>query len=332
MPRQDILYFHAQPCDQIVGKHCFIFVFLKKVLYKPIVKTINADEILKFQRDSAHWWDESGAFAPLHRVNPVRMEFMVGVMEKYGFDHPEQSDPLSPQDGERAGVRGQSVRSEAPAWTHLDVGCGGGLVAEPFARLGARVTGLDADAQAINVARTHAVGVGLDIDYHAQSIEEFRKDCHPGNREAVIRDLPQVRELQKVPARASRVRDDRSCLFDTITALEIIEHVDAPDLFLDELTACVRPGGVVFISTLNRTMKSFALGVIAAEYILGWVPRGTHDWRKFIKPSDLTSRMRARGCDVIAASGIVYRPVTRDFALVPHDLDVNYIMAFQKIV
>lgn len=309
MPRQDILYFHAQPCDQIVGKDCFILVFLKKVLYRPMVKTINADEILKFQRDSAHWWDESGAFAPLHRINPVRMEFMVGVLKKYKICHSGESrDPVT-------------------SWAHLDVGCGGGLVAEPFVRLGARVTGLDADAQAINVARTHAAGVGLDINYHAQSIEEFRKDCNPGpvSEHGVNcgRDPDGTR---------SRPASEQHSLFDTVTALEIIEHVDAPDLFLDELTACMRPGGIVFISTLNRTMKSFALGVIAAEYILGWVPRGTHDWRKFIKPSDLTARMRARGCDVIAATGIVYRPVSRDFALAPYDLDVNYIMAFQKIV
>ncbi len=218
------------------------------------------------------WWDTEGPFAPLHVLNPVRMAFMVDVLK------------------------------EVPVfknWTHLDVGCGGGLVSEPFARLGAHVTGLDADDQAISVARVHAQGAELDITYHAQSIEVFRK----GHKQE---------------------------LFDTVSALEIIEHVDAPDVFLDELTACVRPGGIVFLSTLNRTIKSFALGVIAAEYILGWVPRGTHDWRKFMRPSDLTARMRARGCDVVAASGIMYRPVAREFALAPHDLDVNYIMAFQR--
>ena len=143
--------------------------------------TINPKEIEQFQKDSATWWDDSGPFAPLHRVNPVRMEFMVGVMEKQEMCHP----------------RGGGDPDQL--WAHLDVGCGGGLVAEPFARLGARVTAVDADPQAIDVARSHAAGMRLDIDYRAQSVEEFRKNCHPGNREAVIGDFHHVREQRKGP-------------------------------------------------------------------------------------------------------------------------------------
>ncbi len=247
----------------------------------PRQNTVNQSEIHHFQNDSKSWWDETGPFAPLHALNPIRMRFMVDVLSK---------------NLEVTSKNGSNLLENIKS---LDVGCGGGLVCEPFARLGATVTGIDADAQAIDAARAHADLMELSVTYIPTSIEEFR----------------------------SRNKDLK---FDVITALEIIEHVDAPEIFLAETAQLLKPGGVLFISTLNRTLKSFALGIVAAEYILGWVPKGTHHWRQFMRPSTLAMGLRPFGLSPIAASGITYRPITRDFALSPHDLDVNYIMAFKK--
>lgn len=248
--------------------------------------TANPSEIAQFARDSAAWWDTDGPFAPLHALNPLRMKFMVNVL----------TSPSAQTDGPVKMERDPWAKPEGPlSWHHLDVGCGGGLVCEPFARLGARVTGLDADAQAIRIAKSHAVTMNLDIDYHTTTIEKFKETS-----------------------------------FNTITALEIIEHVDHPNLFLTELVRCVKPGGIIFISTLNRTVKSLALGKFAAEYILRWVPTGTHDWRKFVKPSELTALMEQNECTPIAATGLCVRPLTQTFYLDPYDLDINYMMAFVK--
>jgi 2-polyprenyl-6-hydroxyphenyl methylase/3-demethylubiquinone-9 3-methyltransferase len=256
--------------------------------------TQNAKEIAHFQKDSHAWWDEGGPFAPLHRLNPVRMEFMVGVLEVAGMMAPRRMP------GAPSVSRGPRVKPEGPeraVWNHLDVGCGGGLVAEPVARLGAQVTGVDADAQAIAVARAHARDMGLDITYVAGGIEDMKG------------------------AKAT---------FDSITALEVIEHVDAPAVFVRELVMRVRPGGIIFMSTLNRTLKSLLLGKVVAEYVLGWVPPGTHDPGKFVKPSELTAMMSKVGCAPIAATGLCYHPIRRAFYADPHDLDVNYMMAFVK--
>jgi 2-polyprenyl-6-hydroxyphenyl methylase / 3-demethylubiquinone-9 3-methyltransferase len=238
----------------------------------PAQSTINSAEIAQFTKDAAAWWDEAGPFAPLHALNPLRMKFMVDTIKTHGADTPKKS------------------------WAHLDVGCGGGLVAEPFARLGARVTGVDADSAAIRVARAHAAQMGLDINYLAGAVETLA----------------------------------RGAKFDTLTALEIIEHVDHPDTFVAQIAARVKPGGLIFMSTLNRTIKSLLLGKIAAEYILGWVPAGTHDPRKFVKPSELAGMMSQVGYTPVAATGVCYHPVKRAFYADPHDLDVNYMMAFQK--
>jgi 2-polyprenyl-6-hydroxyphenyl methylase / 3-demethylubiquinone-9 3-methyltransferase len=235
--------------------------------------TLNPAEIDQFAKDSPHWWDENGPFAPLHALNPIRMKFMVEVLEQQGV----------------AVAKGMGV---------LDVGCGGGLVAEPFARLGARVVGVDGDAGAVRVARDHAAQMGLTIDYRVGAVE----DVFP---------------------------DDKS-VFDVITALEIIEHVDNPDVFLAEVAARVRPGGIIFVSTLNRTLKSLVLGKVIAEYVVGWVPRGTHDPRKFVKPSELAAMMDDVGCVPVAATGLCYDPLRRVFYADPHDLQVNYMMAFVK--
>lgn len=242
--------------------------------------TVLDAEIRHFQQDSKHWWDEKGPFAPLHALNPIRMEFMVGV--------------LAQQD---RGFTGRLTQGAELSWRHLDIGCGGGLVAEPFARLGAQVIGLDADVQAIGAAKDHAAAMGLQIDYQVGTVEEFQNNKN---------------------------------LFDTVTALEIIEHVDQPDFFIEQIVTQVRTGGIIFISTLNRNLKSLLLGKIVAEYMVGWVPRGTHDSRKFVKPSELVAMMAANGCAPVATTGLCYHPIRKAFYADPHDVQVNYIMAFVK--
>lgn len=238
--------------------------------------TVNKNEISHFQHDSKSWWEENGPFKPLHGINPVRLSFIRTTLENAGI------------------IKLKTQDKHLKKLNVLDVGCGGGLVCEPLARLGATVTGIDADSQAIEVARDHAALSGLDITYQNTAIEHIHSS------------------------------------FDIITALEIIEHVDTPNEFLTMLVTNLAPGGVLFISTLNRTAKSWALGIIAAEYILDLVPKGTHTWRQFVRPSELTRQLSNLGCIPLAASGITHNPLTGNFALAPHDLDVNYIMAFQK--
>jgi len=182
-------------------------------------KTVRNEEILHFQKDSAHWWDEEGAFAPLHKLNPVRIQFIRDEI----FAH-FNTDTL----------KDLSV---------LDIGCGGGLVCEPLCRLGANVTGIDADSQAITVATEHANDFGLKIAYKNTTSEEI---------------APQKKK------------------YDVVCALEIVEHVENPEFFIKTCIECLKPGGLLIVSTLNRTPKSFLLGIIAAEHILGWVPKGTH--------------------------------------------------------
>ncbi len=237
-------------------------------------------EIRHFQKDSMFWHDPNGPFAPLHRINPVRMTFIRDLV----CDHKQvPKDTATPFENMQI----------------LDVGCGGGLLCEAMCRLGGDIIGFDADEQAIEIARQHAADMGLKIDYHAKTIEAFTLN-HPIKQ------------------------------FDMVTALEIIEHVSDVPFFLSELAQRVKPGGILMISTLNKTLKSFLLGKIAAEYILGLVPPGTHTWDQFVKPSALTHALETAGCTPIRVSGIVFNVKTGDFHLNPRDVDVNYIMAFEK--
>lgn len=239
-------------------------------------RTTDPDEIRHFAKDSAHWWDETGPFAPLHRLNPVRMGFIRDVLA------PDAGGSLRPLSGLKI----------------LDIGCGGGLVSEPLARMGADVTGLDADDVAIGVARDHADANGLDIRYLNDNAEDLA-GREPG-------------------------------AFDCVVALEIVEHVADIDLFIAAIARLCRPGGTVIMSTLNRTPKSFALGIVAAEYILRWVPTGTHDWKKFVKPAELAAAMRRHGLSPERGSGLIFNPLTNSFSLSKRDLDVNYLMVAHK--
>lgn len=181
--------------------------------------------------------------------------------------------------------------------TILDVGCGGGLVCEPLTRLGATVTGLDASEENIGIAKEHAEKSGLSIAYLANSVENVAQ-----NKEK----------------------------YDVVLALEIIEHVADIPLFVESCLGCLKENGVIIFSTLNRTHKSYLLGIIAAEYILRWVPRGTHQWKKFVKPSELVRLLEHNGVKTKDTSGLVYNPLTQEFSLNKHDLDVNYFLTATK--
>ena len=230
--------------------------------------TVSTKEISHFSKDAPDWWNESGKFRPLHALNPVRLDFILGEIES----HSEKP------------VKKLSI---------LDCGCGGGLVCEPLARLGATVTGIDADPVAIEVAKNHAALSGLKIDYRNTTIE----DCASSNRR-----------------------------FDVVLALEIIEHVDDVVLFLRSLSKVLKPGGILIISTLNRTSKSFIQGIVIAEDILGWVSPGTHDWNKFICPDEMRNLLTAQKMKIKTTRGIIFRPITRRWIL-GDDTDVNYILS-----
>lgn len=238
--------------------------------------SINPKEIEHFAKDSAHWWDEGGPFAPLHRMNPVRLRY---IRDRIARHHGLPEDGMTP-------FKGLNI---------LDIGCGGGLVCEPLARLGATVTGIDADANAVEVALAHAAQNSLTIDYRNSAVEDMKGET-----------------------------------FDVVLALEIVEHVNDVDSFVQNCVNLCKPQGIIIFSTLNRTAKSFALGIVAAEYILRWVPQGTHQWKKFIKPAELARAVRKAGARETNIKGLIYNPLEGDFKLSDYDIDVNYFMTVKK--
>lgn len=237
--------------------------------------SVEREEIEHFSKDAPRWWDESGPFAPLHRLNPVRLEYIKAqICSHFGRDI-------------------KDLRSLAGLQV-LDIGCGGGLVSEPMARMGAAVTGIDADNVAISVAKDHAAQSELQIDYQCTTAESLLSSSHA---------------------------------YDVVLALEIVEHVSNISDFVASCSRLVKPGGLVIFSTLNRTPKAFALGIVAAEYILRWVPRGTHSWKKFVRPSELAAAARQNGLSLADITGLIYNPLKGGFTLSKTDLDVNYLMS-----
>ena len=243
--------------------------------------TIDPADVARFAEISDKWWDESGPFAPIHRINPARLGYIKSTLARH-FDRDDKSL--------------QSLK----ALKILDIGCGGGLVCEPLARLGAIVTGIDADQNAIDVARIHAAKAGLANApvYTCNSSEEMTKKSKGQ--------------------------------FDVVLALEIVEHVADVETFVQNVTDLCKPGGVIIFSTLNKTLKSMLMAKIAAEYILRWVPAGTHDWKKFMRPSSLSNALRRAGATPFEAKGLVFNPLKNNFAMSDHDLDVNYFIAARK--
>ncbi|MGF1631663.1 MAG: bifunctional 2-polyprenyl-6-hydroxyphenol methylase/3-demethylubiquinol 3-O-methyltransferase UbiG [Kiloniellaceae bacterium] len=245
---------------------------------RPGAASIDEAEIAKFAAMAEAWWDPEGKFRPLHRFNPVRLAFIRDrLCERFGRD-PKADRPL----------KGLKL---------LDVGCGGGLLSEPLARLGAEVTGLDAAEQNIKVAALHAEEAGLAIDYRHGSVEALAEG-------------------------KSR--------YDAVLNMEVVEHVADVGSFLDASAALVRPGGLMILATLNRTPKAFLLAIVGAEYLLRWLPRGTHDWRRFQRPSELAGKLRRAGLEIEELMGVAYNPLTDGWRLAPRDLDVNYMMLAVK--
>ena len=239
--------------------------------------TVDPAEIEKFRRMADEWWDPRGKFRPLHRFNPVRLQFLKDRLCRHFRRDPKADRPLS-------GLR------------LLDIGSGGGLVAEPLTRLGAEVVGIDATARNVEVARLHAAEGGLAIDY----------------RHAAAEELAETGES-----------------FDAVLALEIVEHVASLEAFVAAAARMTRPGGLLVVATLNRTLKAFGLAIVGAEYVLGWLPKGTHDWRKFVRPSELEAAMRASALTLDENVGVSYNPLLDRWSL-GSDLDVNYLAVATK--
>jgi 2-polyprenyl-6-hydroxyphenyl methylase/3-demethylubiquinone-9 3-methyltransferase len=240
-----------------------------------VANTIDTSEIEKFSRIAAKWWDPAGPFGPLHRLNPVRMRYIRDrAVGHFGCD-PDSITPF-------AGL------------TALDIGCGGGLVAEPLARLGAEVTAVDADAAAIDAARAHGDVRGVAVDYRVGAAEDLAS---------------------------------AGACFDLVLALEIVEHVADRAAFLELVGSLVAPGGLLILSTLNRTLSSLVLGVGVAEYVLRWVEPKTHDWRKFVRPSELARDLRHSGFELVDLTGLVFNPLRAAFELKSGDVRVNYFAA-----
>jgi 2-polyprenyl-6-hydroxyphenyl methylase / 3-demethylubiquinone-9 3-methyltransferase len=236
--------------------------------------TVDPAEIGRFAAQAGGWWDPAGSFYALHRINPTRLGFIRRQLQTHFRCEPSSLRPFE----------GLSL---------LDIGCGGGLAAEPMARLGFTVTGIDAGAEAIVAARAHAEAMDLTIDYRVAAAESL---AEAGER------------------------------FDAVLALEVIEHVADPGVFFASVGALVRPGGAFIGATINRTARSFALAIVGAEYIFRWLPPGTHDWRKFLRPSEFVLGLRRNGLLATQLTGVIYDPRLGEWSLSP-DLQVNYMVA-----
>jgi 2-polyprenyl-6-hydroxyphenyl methylase/3-demethylubiquinone-9 3-methyltransferase len=239
--------------------------------------SVDAEEIERFEAVAPDWWDTKGPFRPLHKLNPARLAFLRDTIAAHSG-----RDALGPRP-----LDGLAV---------LDIGCGGGLISEPMARLGGNVTGIDPSAINIGVAAAHAEATGVTVDYRATTVEELA---------------------------------DNAARFDVVLNLEVVEHVADVQLYLNAAARVLKPGGVMICSTLNRTMKSLALAKIGAEYLLRWLPAGTHDWRKFLTPAELAGHLRRAGLSITSTAGLTYNPL-RDTWSVTDDTSVNYFMVAEK--
>jgi 2-polyprenyl-6-hydroxyphenyl methylase/3-demethylubiquinone-9 3-methyltransferase len=239
--------------------------------------TVDDDEVARFSRLSGEWWDARGPMAALHKFNPMRLAYIRDRVAGHFHRDASRLDSL-------AGLR------------ILDIGCGGGILAEPLARLGAAVVGVDPSESNIAVARRHADQSQLTIDYRSSSAEVLQ-----AGGEA----------------------------FDVVLAMEVVEHVTDLKLFIDTATALVKSGGLLFVATLNRTIKSFALAIVGAEYILRWLPRGTHQWDKFVTPNELEIVIEQSGMHIVGETGVIYNLFADRWQL-SADMDVNYMVVAEK--
>jgi 2-polyprenyl-6-hydroxyphenyl methylase/3-demethylubiquinone-9 3-methyltransferase len=241
----------------------------------PASASIDPAELARFERLGAQWWDPNGPMRPLHRMNPVRVDWIQKAILRHL--------PAAPE-GSLAGVR------------ILDIGCGAGLLSESLARLGALVTGVDPAERNIAIAQKHALDSGVEVTYRATSAEAL---AAAGEH------------------------------YDVVCAMEVVEHVVDMPAFVAMAASLVRPGGLFFASTLNRTLKSFALAIVGAEYVLRWVPKGTHQWEKFVTPTELAAALEGGGLTQIERTGVAYTPVVDSWRLTRH-LDINYMVCAQR--
>ena len=240
--------------------------------------TIDPAEVAKFEAMAAEWWNPNGKFKPLHQMNPCRLGYITAqIAAEFGRDLRE--------DRPFAGLR------------LLDIGCGGGLLSEPMARLGAEVVGADAAPRNIPVAQIHAEQSGLAIDY----------------RHTTAEDLAAAGEA-----------------FDVVLNMEVVEHVADPLAYLTACQQLLKPGGLMVCSTLNRNAKRFAMAIIGAEWVMRWLPKGTHDWNKFITPDELTDLITRAGLTPVDRKGMVFNPISWSWSLSDRDLSVNYVTASVK--
>ena len=235
--------------------------------------SLDPAEVAKFSAIAAEWWDPTGKFAPLHKFNPVRLSF---IRSEAGAHFGRDAKSLRPFEG----------------LSLLDIGCGGGLLSEPMARLGFAVTGADASEKNIGTAKAHAAQSGLPITYRAATAETL------------------VEEGQS---------------FDVVLNMEVVEHVADVTAYLEACARLVKPGGLTFVATLNKTLKSLALAKIGAEYVLNWLPRGTHDWNRFLPPTELRAMLQEAGLTICKTQGVSFNPLAWDW-LLSSDVDVNYMI------
>ena len=235
--------------------------------------SVDPEEVAKFSALAEEWWDPDGKFRPLHKLNPTRLAFIRDQVARHLGRDPLAERPL----------HGLSC---------LDIGCGGGLLAEPLSRLGAEVTGIDAAQRNIAIAGLHAEAAGLEIDYRHATAESL---AGAGER------------------------------FDVVLNMEVVEHVADLNAFLAASSALVKPGGAMVVATLNRTPKAFLLGILGAEYLLRWLPPGTHDWRRFVRPSELARALEEGGLKIEEMAGVSYNPLSDAWRLT-RDVEVNYML------
>lgn len=239
--------------------------------------TIDAGEVERFSALAAEWWNPNGKFRPLHKFNPIRLAYVRDqVAARFGRDL-HQARPFE-------GLR------------ILDIGCGGGLLCEPMARLGAEVVGADASETNIEVARLHAAEAGVKIDYRATTAETLA---------------------------------DAGEKFDVVLNMEVIEHVSDPQLYITKCAELVKPDGIMFVATINRTLKALGLAIIGAEYVLRWLPRGTHQFAKFVRPEELELLLANAGMVITDRTGVVYSPLADRWQR-SSDMDVNYMVLTEK--
>ncbi len=240
--------------------------------------TIDSEEVARFSAMAEEWWDPTGKFKPLHKFSPVRLGYIKEHVCRHFDRDPKTTDAFK-------GLR------------CLDIGCGGGLLSEPMARLGADMVGADPSETNIEIARLHMKTSGLEIDYRAETAEAL--------------------------AAAGET-------FDVVFNMEVVEHVADVPLFLEATAQMVRPGGLMFVATINRTMKAYALAIVGAEYVLRWLPKGTHSYEKLVRPSEIEGPLQTAGLTMIDRCGVTYNPLTDTWAR-SRDMDVNYMLLAERV-